>query len=113
MRKDRHPCRCVAESILIAAGVWATAGLAEATAQEPDSELDEVVVTASRLGVGLPGASTTVIEAEDISRSPARTLPELLGREAGVQNRDLFGAAGAKSTVDIRRLRGDGVLQQP
>lgn len=102
MRTSRNPYRDTVEALLLAAGALAAVGLDDATAQEPDSQLEEVVVTASRLGVGLPGASTTVIEADDIVKSPARTLPELLGREAGVQNRDLFGAAGAKSVVDLR-----------
>ena len=63
----------------------------------------ETVVTATRIGVGLPGASVTVIDAEEIKESPAKSLPELLGLEAGIQNRDLFGGTrGARATVDMR-----------
>ncbi|MDX9862700.1 MAG: TonB-dependent receptor, partial [Rhodospirillales bacterium] len=102
MRKCRNPYRNRFEALLLAAGVLAAVGHDDAAAQDSDSQLEEVVVTASRLGVGLPGASTTVIEADDIAKSPARTLPELLGRHAGVQNRELFSAAGAKSVVDLR-----------
>lgn len=102
MRKSRNPYRCAFEALLLSVGALTAAGLADALAQEPDGRLEEVVVTATRLGVGLPGASTTVIEADAIARSPARTLPELLGQEAGVQSRDLFGAAASRSSVDVR-----------
>ena len=65
--------------------------------------LPAIDVSASRLGAGIVGASTTVITAEDIERSPESTLPELLGKEAGVQTRSLFGGAnGTGSTVDVR-----------
>jgi len=70
---------------------------------ETTSSLDEVIVSASRLGVGIAGASTTIIDAEDIERSPAQTLPEIMGAEAGIQYRDLFGdRAGAQAVLDIR-----------
>jgi len=64
---------------------------------------EEVLVTSSRLGQGIAGASTSVISAEEIKRSPAQTLPDLLSLEAGVQSRDLYGGvAGAQATLDIR-----------
>lgn len=47
--------------------------------------LPETVVTATRLGEGITGTSTTFITAEEIERSPATTLQELLAREPGVQ----------------------------
>lgn len=62
-----------------------------------------VVVTATRLDdvTRLP-ASITVITAEEIRRTPAKTLPELLSLEAGVFNRDLYGNQAARSKIDIR-----------
>ena len=64
---------------------------------------DELIVTATRLGSTMTGASVTVIEEKDIRNSPAEDLPNLLGLEAGVYNRDLFsGGSGAQATVDIR-----------
>src|SRR3546814_386866 len=73
------------------------------SAKEPMVLTDEILVTSTRIGVGLPGASTTIIDADDIARSPARTLPDILGLEAGVQTRDLFGGTGAaRATVDMR-----------
>ena len=51
----------------------------------------------------MTGTSVTVIEEEDIENSPAEDLPNLLGLEAGVYNRDLFsGVTGAQATVDVR-----------
>jgi len=51
-------------------------------------------------------ASVTVINAEDIARSPARTLPELLAGQAGLTMKDLYGNNAATTSVD---LRGFGV----
>ncbi|MEE8352292.1 MAG: TonB-dependent receptor plug domain-containing protein, partial [Rhodospirillales bacterium] len=63
----------------------------------------EVVVTASRLGTGLAGNSTTVISADEIKQSLGRTIPEVLSFEAGVQFRDLYGSTnGAGQTIDVR-----------
>ena len=64
---------------------------------------DEVIVTGSRLVEGAAGASTTVIGEDEIRKSPATTLPDLLSREAGVQMRDLYGdVGGTRATVDMR-----------
>lgn len=52
---------------------------------ENDKTLKPLLVTASRLGdISNQAASITVISAEDIRRSPARTLPDLLAEQAGV-----------------------------
>ncbi|MBC8158126.1 MAG: TonB-dependent receptor [Alphaproteobacteria bacterium] len=85
-------------SLVVAAAVLPAAGYAQDNAKT----LDDVVVTASRLGIGMPGTSASVITAEDIEKSTARTLPELLGEEAGVQHRDLYNASSADSSVDMR-----------
>ena len=76
----------------------ATAALAETTGPET------ILVTATRIDETNTRArgNTTIISAEDIRSSTARTLPELLGREAGVLSRSLFGNNGASATVDIR-----------
>ncbi len=64
---------------------------------------EPVVVTATRLDdiANLP-ANITVITAEEIRRSPVKTLPELLSLEAGVFNRDLYGNQAARGKIDIR-----------
>ncbi len=65
---------------------------------------ENILVTATRLDQANTRArgNTTIITAADIENSTARTLPELLGRQAGVLGRSLFGNNGTGSTVDIR-----------
>jgi iron complex outermembrane receptor protein len=54
-------------------------------------------------GTMITGASSTVITATDIQRSPGVTLQEILSREPGVQVTNLFGGVnGARSVVDMR-----------
>lgn len=76
----------------------ATPGLSDTAPTE------NILVTATRLDTKNSRArgNTTVITADDIDNSTARTLPELLGREAGVLSRSLFGNNGAAASVDIR-----------
>ncbi len=65
--------------------------------------LPETVVTATRLGDGITGTSTTIITAEEIERSTAATLPELLARQPGIQVQTLFGGGtGTRNAVDMR-----------
>jgi iron complex outermembrane receptor protein len=66
-------------------------------------DLPQIDVTASRLGGGIVGASTTVITSEDIERSPQTSLQDILSREAGIQTTTLYGGVnGTASTVDMR-----------
>lgn len=69
------------------------------------AQADEaVMVNATRFpqaAARLP-ASVSVIGAEDIARSGARTLPELLSEQAGIVARDLFGNNAADTSVDMR-----------
>ncbi len=97
----------------LAAGISA-AGMcfvfSRAMAQAPlqVSLADEVVVTATRFAdrdAGRP-VNVTVITAEDIRNSAAKTLPDLLSEQAGIAIHDLFGNNAATTTVD---LRGFGV----
>lgn len=65
--------------------------------------LPDIYVTASRLGGGIAGTSTSVITKEDIARAPQDNLPDLIAREAGVQTWSLFdGVNGAGTVVDLR-----------
>ncbi|MHB1142860.1 MAG: TonB-dependent receptor [Sulfuricaulis sp.] len=67
-------------------------------------EQPAVIVTSTRIAgesARLP-ASVSVITAEDISRSPAATLPELLALKAGIATRSLYGNHAARATVDMR-----------
>ena len=84
-------------------GCIAAFAAAPAAAQNAPQLLPDLFVTASRLGEGITGASTSVITAEDIARSPGQTLPEILSAQPGVQVRNLYGAVGgAGATVDMR-----------
>jgi iron complex outermembrane receptor protein len=87
---------------VLAASALVAALPAAAQTEEPDLVLPEVRVTATRIEGATPGTSTTIIDAETISRSPARTLPDLLRREAGIQVRGLYGTGQPKASVDLR-----------
>jgi iron complex outermembrane receptor protein len=59
--------------------------------------------------IGIAGASTTVITAQELERAPEQSLVDIISREAGVQSTNLQGGvnnAGNTGTVD---LRGFGV----
>ena len=63
-----------------------------------------MVVTATRFKdkyVDTP-VNVTVITAEDIKNSTAKTLPDLLSEQAGITIHDLFGNNAATTTVDMR-----------
>ena len=63
-----------------------------------------VVITAPRFPEEirrLP-ASVTVITQEDIRKSAARTLPELLASEVGITMKDFFGNNAANTSIDLR-----------
>jgi iron complex outermembrane recepter protein len=52
---------------------------------------------------GIVGASATIITAEDIARSPAQTLPDILAQVPGIQLQTLYGGVGGAGTsVDLR-----------
>jgi iron complex outermembrane receptor protein len=60
-------------------------------------------------GTIITGASSTVITAQEIERSPGRTIQEILSREPGVQVTNLFGSVnGARSSVDMRGFGAAG-----
>jgi iron complex outermembrane receptor protein len=93
-----------AKSLKVLSVAIALSGAAAAAqAQNEQSILPTIHVTTSRLDAGIVGASTTVITAEEIARSPGESLQEIINRVPGVQTRSLFGAVnGAGTSVDIR-----------
>ncbi len=97
-RRSVSPFHLLILSSVLVAGPFSAAS----QAADDVEESPEVVVTASRLGVGLPGTSTTVITAVEIERSAAATLPELLSQEVGVQQRNFYSASAADPVVDLR-----------
>ncbi len=74
--------------------------------QPPASNGATSTDTATETGVttsGIVGTSTSVITAEDIARSPAQSLPEILAQLPGVQLQTPYGIAnGAYTSVDVR-----------
>ena len=85
-----------------AAGVLA-AGLATA-AETPPVALEPVVVTATRFKDRYDDkpVNVTVITAEDMQRSAAKTVPDLLAEQAGLNIHDFFGNNAATTTIDLR-----------
>jgi iron complex outermembrane recepter protein len=80
-----------------------------AIAQDTTTSLPEVTVTASRTGSGIVGAFNSVITSEEIARSPAATLQDILAREPGVQTWSLYGGVnGAGTSVDLRGFGATG-----
>jgi len=72
--------------------------------------LPAIDVNWTRLNSGMVGASTSIVTAQDIERSPAQTLPDILSQQAGIQIQHLFsGTNGSRDTID---LRGFGVFAQ-
>ena len=82
----------------------AAMALTGANAIAETGQSENILVTATRLDPdnGKARGNTTIITAADIEKSTARTLPELLGREAGVLTRSLYGNNATGATVDIR-----------
>jgi iron complex outermembrane receptor protein len=89
--------RCAIFALLAA---LAPASLAQST--------DAVIISATRFpeDVRRLPASVTVLEAADIEKSAARTLPELLAEQAGLTMKDFYGNNAAATSID---LRGFGV----
>jgi len=71
---------------------------------------DAVIVTAPRFPdeIRRLPASVTVIGAEDIAKSAARTLPELLNEQVGFTMKDLYGNNAATTTIDLRGFGATG-----
>jgi iron complex outermembrane receptor protein len=73
-----------------------------AFAQAENNSLDEVVVTASRFSTAPENSAVnvTVISAEDIEKSAAKTLPAILAQHAGIQVRSNDGTQDM--AIDLR-----------
>ncbi len=94
-RKLRLGGRALALALLVASA---------AQAQNNTQILPPIDVWASRIGEpGIIGASSSVITAEDIARSPGTTLQDVLSREVGIQTTSTSGGQnGAGTIVDMR-----------
>jgi len=92
--------RCLYLVAVLLAQVLTGAGWTE---NKNSCELDPIVVTASRYSEQSSNVakSVTLIDSEDITKSAANNLPELLKDVAGIEVRDFLGN-GKTSQVDMR-----------
>ena len=91
-------------SSLCLSGVLFAAPISAYAQQPKVGVADEVVVTATRFAdkyIDTP-VNVTVITADNIRNSTAKTLPELLSEQAGITIHDFFGNNAATTTVDMR-----------
>src|SRR5471030_735085 len=71
---------------------------------------EALIVTAPRFpddARKLP-ANVTVLSAEDIAKSAARTVPDLLAEQVGITLKDFFGNNAAVTSVDMRGFGATG-----
>ena len=94
-----------------AAACAAAAAAGWAAAAEPPVAVGEpVIVTATRFEdryLDRP-INATVITAEDIRKSTAKTVPDLLSEQAGIVTHELFGNNAAAASVDLRGFGATG-----
>jgi iron complex outermembrane receptor protein len=94
---------CLTGAALALTALLAQAASAQDSPQDNKLILPTIDVWASRTGAGITGASTSVITADDIARSPGTTIQDLLSQEVGVQTISTSGTKnGAGTTVDLR-----------
>jgi iron complex outermembrane receptor protein len=98
------------KKIRLLGAVLALALLVHAARAQNPLQLPPIDVSSSRLGGAITGASTTTITAEDIARSPAQSLPDILSQAAGVQVTHVLGSP--IGTDDMVDLRGFGAFAQ-
>lgn len=93
------------QSYLVAALLCATPAFAsDPVSTTNDDVLDILVVTGTRFADRYDDKplNVSVITREDIDKSSARTVPELLSAQVGMSVRDFFGNNAASTTVDLR-----------
>lgn len=80
-----------------------TAADTEKNTQETSNTATPVVVTATRFATSIDTApvNVTTITAEDIAKSSATTLADILNHQASISVKNLFGIAGASSIVSL------------
>ncbi len=90
----------ISQGICLSILLWTIAPISLA---EGTTELSSLDVVASRLdeNVYIKPGNITIISSEDIEKSPGKSLPEIISREAGINSRSLFGA-NTGGTIDIR-----------
>lgn len=98
-----HFIRQMAAAAVIAAG-------ATAAAEVPLTQTEAVVVTATRFRDRYDDkpVNVTVVTAQDIRESTAKTVPELLAQQPGIAIHDFFGNNAATTMVDLRGFGATG-----
>lgn len=92
------------------AAVLSAAAWCAIAAEPPVTVGEPVIVTATRFEdryLDKP-VNATVITAEDIRNSAAKTVPDLLSEQAGIASHDLFGNNAAATAVDLRGFGSTG-----
>ena len=90
----------LATSCLVSTGLATLSSPANAQRVETLPTID---VTATRLADGITGTATNIITAEDIRRSPATNIQEIIAQVPGVQLTSLYGGVnGTGTSVDLR-----------
>jgi len=81
-----------------------TAATSTFASEVPVTRDDPVVVTATRFEERLTDRpiNMTVISREQIEASPARTVPDILAEQTGINIHDFFGNNASTTTVDMR-----------
>ncbi len=94
---------------LLAALLPAILSVASSAHGQQVALLDDVIVTATRFDDAShpSAASVTVISREEIQSSGARTLPDVLKNQAGLNVMPLYGSIGADTSIDMRGF-GEG-----
>jgi iron complex outermembrane receptor protein len=98
-----RPCSGLSRALL--ASTVLVPSLSLITPAAAQDMLPEIVVsaTATRTSNAIVGTSSTVITAEDIARSPAQTVQDIIAQTPGVQSTSLYGGVnGTGSSVDLR-----------
>ncbi len=98
-----RPCSGLSRALL--ASTVLVPSLSLITPAAAQDMLPEIVVsaTATRTSNAIVGTSSTVITADDIARSPAQTVQDIIAQTPGVQSTSLYGGVnGTGSSVDLR-----------
>ena len=101
----------VTNTRLVGGARGARRGVAPGTGADVEAEAPADTAGPSGIVTGtiITGASSTVITAQEIERSPGQTLQDVLAREPGIQTRNLFGMVnGASTSVDMRGFGAAG-----
>lgn len=81
-----------------------SAGLSSSAYTADEVQLNDVVVTANRFdeAASIRQSNLRIITSQEIARSPAISIPDVLRMQAGINVTSLYGNQGIDASVDIR-----------